>query len=72
MPRVSAAEKGRKNKIRQQAQNMEHYLNECEEILSAYSLADQKEEQLARLGVLIGKSMITFCELAEYGKFYEE
>lgn len=72
MPRVSAAVKAEKIKIKEKAQNMAAYLNRCEEILSDYSLLEQKEEKLAELGVNIGKCMVTFCELADKAGFFDE
>ena len=72
MARVANEEVLRRIRVKEAAQSISNNLNDLEDICSNSSTQEQKEEKMTQIGLLVGKTMSTFCTLCDYLGIYDE
>ena len=70
--RVSNEEAARRLRIKEAAQKISSDLNDLEDICTNYSIQEQKEEKMTQIGLLVGKTMSTFCTMCDYLGIFDE
>ena len=70
--RVSNEEAARRIRVKEAAQNISSDLNLLEDICTNFSLQEQKEEKMTQIGLLVGKTISTFCTLCDYLGIFDE
>ena len=72
MARVANEEVLRRIRVKEAAQSISNNLNDLEDICSNYSTQEQKEEKMTQIGILVSKTMSTFCTLCDSLGIYDE
>lgn len=70
--RVSNEEAARRIRVKEAAENISSDLNLLEDICTNYSIQEQKEEKMTQIGLLVGKTISTFCTLCDYLGIFDE